>query len=127
MLYRHLSDSDDIVPFEDKIGLFVQNDDNSTRIPEEFYSFRISVVFPSWTSRFNDEEFKSIIEDTVNIHSPANIASSLFWFGPEQMSTFEDLYYKWMEVKAKENGKKADAKYKFALSEYLFNLYDIES
>ena len=127
MLYRHLSDSDDIIPFEHKIGLYVQNSDKSTRIPEEFYSFRVSVVFPSWTNRFNDDEFRSIIEDTVNMHSPANIASSIFWFDPEDMETFEKLYYNWMEEKINENGSKGDGKYKAELSEYLFKLYGIES
>ncbi|MBL6445818.1 hypothetical protein JMN32_05840 [Fulvivirga sp. 29W222] len=127
MLYRHLSDTDDIVPFEHKIGLYVQYAEGSIRIPEEFYSFRVSVVFPSWTNRFSDDEFRSIIEDTVNMHSPANVASSIFWFDPEDMETFEKLYYSWMEEKMNENGTKGDGKFRAGLSEYLFKLYGIES
>ncbi len=125
-LYRFLSDADDIIPYEDKVGLYVQNSEDSSRLPEEFYSFRITVLFPSWTDRFHDEEFRSIINDTVDTHRPANIASKSFWMNPREMEEFEKLYYEWMQEKMKngDSGEKGDS-LRIQLSEYLFDLYDI--
>ncbi|MCX2742690.1 hypothetical protein OO013_02370 [Mangrovivirga sp. M17] len=105
-LYRFMSDEDDIVPFENKIDFFIQNDENGPLIPEDFFEYRITMIFPSWTARFNDPEFRSVVEETVRINQPANIDTRLFWFSITQMKKFEKLYKNWV-IGLKENDKTA--------------------
>ncbi|QCK14535.1 hypothetical protein [Mangrovivirga cuniculi] len=96
-LYRFMSDEDDIVPFEEKIDFFIQNDENGPLIPEDFFEYRISMIFPAWTARFNDPEFRSVVEETVRTNQPANIDTRIFWFSISQMKKFEKLYKKWID------------------------------
>jgi hypothetical protein len=103
-LFRFISDQLQIVPIEKKIGLYVKNTHSGQIIPEDFYSYRVSVMLPTWTARFSNKEFRSIIEDTIHEQKPANIALSCYWLSPSQLSKFEKVYYSWMEEKRNPEG-----------------------
>jgi hypothetical protein len=100
-LFKFMSDQFQIVPIEKKIGLYVKNTHSGKIIPEDFYSYRVSVVLPTWTARFSNKEFRSIIEDTIHEQKPANIALNCYWLTPSQLEQFEKVYYDWMEEKRK--------------------------
>jgi hypothetical protein len=68
-------------------------------VPENFYAFRISVVFPSWTARFDDPEFRDFAQETICLNCPAHIYPNFFWLRLDQMQTFEDLYSNWLAAK----------------------------
>ncbi|NMM48466.1 hypothetical protein [Marinigracilibium pacificum] len=97
-LYRFMSDTDDIVPFENKIDYFIQNEENGALIPEDFFEYRLSMIFPAWTARLNDPEFRSVVEEMVRNNQPANIDTRLFWFSIGQMKKFEKLYKQWIDA-----------------------------
>lgn len=72
-------------------------------IPEDFYNFTVSVIFPAWTARFHDEMFRKLAEETVETNCPAYIYPEFHWLEFARMREFEGLYQRWLAVKA--NGR----------------------
>jgi hypothetical protein len=68
-------------------------------IPEEFYSFRISVIFPAWSARCHDPQFRILAEETVILNTPAHIQPQFYWLEFPTMYEFEMLYEKWQTLK----------------------------
>jgi hypothetical protein len=67
---------------------------------EDFFSFRLSVIFPSWTSRCHDEHFRTLAKETLHINAPAHISPEIYWLDFAQMQEFEEIYHYWMRVKS---------------------------
>lgn len=70
---------------------------------QEFYSFRASVVFPSWSARCHDRQFRKLAEETIRINAPAHILVDYYWLNFNAMYEFETLYEKWQEAKSQES------------------------
>ncbi|SDU58363.1 hypothetical protein [Desulfobacula phenolica] len=70
--------------------------------PDDFFFFRVSAVFPSWTARCANPGFRQLAEETVRINAPAHIAVDFYWLGFQQMLEFEILYHDWLEKKKAE-------------------------
>jgi hypothetical protein len=68
-------------------------------IPDDFYPFSMSVVFPSWTARFHNTKFRMLAEETVRINCPAHICPAFYWLDFEKMLQFEILYENWLTEK----------------------------
>nr|WP_320014344.1 hypothetical protein [uncultured Desulfobacter sp.] len=68
-------------------------------IDDDFFSLRISVVFPSYTARFRNPEFRRLSKETVRLNAPAHISTDFFWLDFQQMHAFEILYHDWLENK----------------------------
>lgn len=84
----------------DALFLYVRWSEESDKIPEDFYSFKLSVFFPTWTARFFNVEFRSLVEETLAINTPANLLiDNCCWLNPSQMSDYEQLYYAWIAEK----------------------------
>jgi hypothetical protein len=64
---------------------------------DDFYAFRISVVFPAWTARFNDLEFQKLAESMVRLNCPAHVLPAFYWLGIAAMREFESKYRTWLE------------------------------
>jgi hypothetical protein len=94
-LYRFLSDKDKVTSFEEKTGFYIQYNENEPDIPDSYYTYKISLVFPSWTARFNNPEFRSIVKDVVWEQKPATVYADIHWLSPTDMRRFEKLYKKW--------------------------------
>lgn len=75
---------------------------------EDFYSFRISVVFPAWTARCHDQQFRMLAEETVSINAPAHVYPEFYWLDFHKMYAFEMLYEKWMVLKSKRSMEAAE-------------------
>jgi hypothetical protein len=124
-LFKFISDQIEIVPFDEKVGLYVKNDVTGRIIPEDFFSYRVSVILPTWTARFSNKEFRSIVEDTIHEQKPANIALNCYWLNPTQLEEFERVYYQWMEQKRNPEVDKAHLnQLQNQLSELLMNFKD---
>jgi hypothetical protein len=67
---------------------------------EDFFSFRLSAIFPSWTSRCHDEQFRTLAKETLQINAPAHISPEIYWLDFPQMLEFEEVYHHWMRVKS---------------------------
>ncbi|MEN8128663.1 MAG: hypothetical protein ABFS45_00425 [Pseudomonadota bacterium] len=66
---------------------------------DDFYSFRVSVIFPAWTARCHDENFRLLAQETVQRNCPAHVYPQFYWFKFNKMYEFEVLYRKWMDLK----------------------------
>jgi hypothetical protein len=42
-------------------------------VPETFFPFRISVILPSWSARFNNVQFRDYLEESFKLNLPAHI------------------------------------------------------
>ena len=74
-------------------GLPMSGDDH------DVYSFRLSVIFPAWTARCANPQFRHLAEETVRLNCPAHIAPEFHWLDFAAMAEFEVLYRHWLELK----------------------------
>ncbi|MEN8178871.1 MAG: hypothetical protein ABFS39_09635 [Pseudomonadota bacterium] len=68
---------------------------------DDFYPFRISVLFPAWTARCHDPQFRLLAEETVHLNTPSHIHAEFYWLDFHEMYEFESLYEKWLSLKCK--------------------------
>lgn len=99
-LFRYLSDKNGVIPFEEKTGFYIQYNDEEKDIPESYFTYKISLVFPAWTARFSNQEFRSIVKDLVWEQKPAAVYADIHWLMPEDMRLFEKIYKKWRSKNA---------------------------
>ncbi|MBI3047181.1 MAG: hypothetical protein HYY76_02615 [Acidobacteria bacterium] len=59
------------------------------------YSFRVSVVLPSWSPRFRDMKFRHFVEDTLRREAPAHVYPRICWVNHEQMKQLEIALEDW--------------------------------
>ncbi|HSZ24554.1 MAG TPA: hypothetical protein VK766_02490, partial [Cytophagaceae bacterium] len=97
-LYKLMSDQLHVIPYKNKIGLYIRYSEQSDMIPEDFFSYRSSILIPTWSARFENKEFRAIAEDIIEENSPANVSLRIIWLDPDDMEEFEKKYYEWMEV-----------------------------
>lgn len=66
------------------------------------YSFQISIFLPGWAPRFQDQEFRVIVERTIRQETPAHILPWIYWVDlsnqevPGGFVEFEGTYQKWV-------------------------------
>ncbi len=58
----------------------------------EPYSFRATVLLPSWPKRFRDLKFRRFVEDTLRAEAPAHVFLRICWISHFQMKSFEQCY-----------------------------------
>jgi hypothetical protein len=59
------------------------------------YSFRVSVLFPEWLRRCQEESFRKYAEDIVDSTCPAHIYADIYWLSQEEMDRFDGLHEEW--------------------------------
>jgi hypothetical protein len=59
------------------------------------YSFRVSIVLPSWSPRFRDIRFRRLVEDTLRREAPAHVFPRICWINHEQMRELEVALDDW--------------------------------
>lgn len=59
------------------------------------YSFRASVILPAWSPRFQDLNFRQLVEDTLRREAPAHILLRICWIRHSQMREFERCLDAW--------------------------------
>lgn len=67
---------------------------------DSFFSFRISVIFPAWSARCFDNQFRKLAEETVRLNAPAHIYPEFYWLDIDPMIEFESLYENWLKLKS---------------------------
>ena len=75
---------------------------------EDFFSFRISVVFPCWTTRCHDKQFRILAEETLRLNVPAHIFPEIYWLDFAQMVEFEKFYQHWLTLKSDPDAEPAE-------------------
>ncbi len=71
--------------------------ENQEAVDADFYSSRISVVFPSWSARFSDPDFRSLAQETICRNLPAHLFPEFHWLDPVAMRDFEQRQRLWLE------------------------------
>jgi len=66
----------------------------------DFFSSRISVIFPGWSARCHDQQFRMLAEETVRLNAPAHVYPEFYWLEFHQMYALEILYERWLELKS---------------------------
>ena len=74
-------------------------------ISDDFYAFRISIVLPSWTTRFHNGEFKKLLEETIIMNCPSHICPDFLWLDFQAMLKFEIDYQNWIKADHKSKDK----------------------
>jgi len=64
------------------------------------YSFLATTIFPCWSKRYKDQNFRTFVTNTLLREAPAHIAINQLWVSPKQLCKFEDRYRKWLRHKA---------------------------
>lgn len=72
---------------------------NGHRVPDDFYGFRLSIIFPAGPGRFADAEFRKLAEETVYLNCPAHIHPEVFWLEAGPMRRFDVLHGEWLKTK----------------------------
>ncbi len=98
LLYEFLADKKRKNSFTGKIGFYIQYSDEGIDIPEEFFSFQLSLILPNWSARFQNKEFRSIATDIIIEQKPANVYANVDWLEPEEMVEFNQLYSNWQKA-----------------------------
>ncbi|MDX2286891.1 MAG: hypothetical protein NW241_22185 [Bacteroidia bacterium] len=68
-------------------------------LPDDPYSFQVSVVLPNWPLRFQEHRMQSLIESLFRRHAPAHLRLSCYWLDLASMKEFEDIYQTWLQEK----------------------------
>ncbi len=75
----------------------VQLTDGAT-IAEDFFSFRMTIVLPSWPARFQDKGFREMAEVMFREECPAHMRVSFLWLSLAQLKIFDGLYFNWLHA-----------------------------
>ena len=81
------------------------------------YNMKVSIVFPNWTSRFQNQEFLQIFSKTIFNCAPAHLGINFIGLSYTKMKNFETKYFYYLE-KLK-NGDSEDYHSLFKLGEEL--------
>lgn len=83
---------------------------NGHRVPDDFYNFRITVLFPAGPGCYADKDFRKLAEETVCLNCPAHIYPEIFWLAAGPLRRFEVLHEEWLKAKRQSGGAdKSDA------------------
>ena len=74
----------------------------STSCGADFFSHRISVIFPAWTARCHDPDFMLLAEETVHLNLPAHVCVDFYWLGFHEMYEWEQGYANWLDLKSRD-------------------------
>lgn len=74
--------------------------ENDQVIGEDFFSLKMSVVFPAWPARFQDRNFRSAAENLFRMNIPAHITVNFIWMNVTNLKKFEALYFDWKKFTA---------------------------
>lgn len=65
-------------------------------LQDNFFNFTLSLVFPAWTARFINPNFRQFVQSLVNENLPAHLLPRIYWLDYVGMQAFESLYQQWL-------------------------------
>lgn len=66
---------------------------------DTFFSQRCTMILPSWSARFNNRDFRSLLEMVVAENAPLHINIDFIWLDIYKMQQFEKAYEEWLNEK----------------------------
>lgn len=83
------------------------------------YANVVSVIFPSWTARFSDAQFRFVAEELVHSNCPAHIHPEIHWLDFSSMCEFEVLHSRWSSLFTEPGSQENSAKLDFSSRELI--------
>lgn len=83
------------------MGICVPADCNTCAGWVDPYSYRATVVIPAWPKRFQNMDFRQLVESTFRQEAPAHLHVKVCWVNPPEMQAFEEAYHAWLTENAK--------------------------
>ena len=66
---------------------------------DTFFSQRCTMILPSWSARFNNQDFRNLLEMVVAENGPLHINIDFIWLDIYKMQQFEKAYEEWLNEK----------------------------
>lgn len=86
-------------------------------IPVE--AFKISLILPDWTARFNSSRFKEIFRQIIEELLPAHINCEFYWLNVSDMQYFENSYQDWCNALSEDYVQEELRTYQIAMMQIL--------
>lgn len=64
------------------------------------YSFIVSIVLPSWPTRFRNTDFRRYVEEKIRTETPAHIFAKICWVRRETMTALDNSLTQWKSAMA---------------------------
>ena len=87
------------------------------QLSKDPYSFILTILIPKWPKKFQNEAFKSHLEQSIRKEIPAHIYPDIKWVGIDQLLTILDSCNKFQTI---QNSEKPDYKELEKISDKLF-------
>ena len=81
--------------------------------------FKVSIVLPNWTARFNSSRFRDIFQQLVEELLPAHISCEFYWLDVSHMQYFEKSYQDWCKALSENYAQEELRSYQRAMMEVL--------
>ncbi|ELR71201.1 hypothetical protein C900_03005 [Fulvivirga imtechensis AK7] len=69
------------------------------KVSKDFYNAKMSIILPAWIARFQNEEFRLLLRNSLRQSIPAHISTSFIWLDIEGMKNFESVQKQWLELR----------------------------
>ena len=72
--------------------------DNAETPLDAFYTQRVSILFPDWTDRFDNEVFRTTAMEVVSKNLPVHLLPAFHFLSFNGMQQFETLWFSWQSA-----------------------------
>jgi hypothetical protein len=84
------------IALQNNISDFIE-ERRDAMVNQDFYSLGISVIMPSWPSRFQNSDFRSLLCNIFCVNAPVHLDIDFYWLELSEMRDFEKVYFDWLE------------------------------
>ncbi|MGH1337488.1 MAG: hypothetical protein ACRBFS_15300 [Aureispira sp.] len=86
------------MPIFDRLKFTTKHrNESDAHTDEDFYSLTLSIILPTWPSRFQNSDFKDLIRNIIILNAPVYVHIDFQWLNSEEMIKFEKVYYDWLQ------------------------------
>ncbi len=96
-------------------------EENDNEEDELFYNHRMSLIFPSWPARFQEQGFREQVESLISEIIPAHIRVDCFWMSLETIIDFENTYDSWAAALKEDKDSEEAVQFASAIRTFLEN------
>jgi hypothetical protein len=86
------------IPIYDNIKFTTkQRKDSKSHEVGDFYSLTISIIIPTWPSRFQNSDFRNLLHNIIIQNAPVYVHIDFQWLDTFKMEAFEEVYFNWLQ------------------------------
>ena len=92
----------------DKIQNSTRDQKESTTEVGDFYSLTLSVILPTWPSRFQNSDFRDLLHNIIILNAPVYVHIDFQWLDIKQMGEFEAVYFGWLKERIEQEPRQPE-------------------